>query len=1031
LHTIAVRTSATARIRAQRQPAKANIPERRTRGDIADELGDGELFRIVDEEVGRLPGLLRAPFVLCCLEGRTRDEAAAALGCSVAAIKSRLERSRNLLRRRLESRGFGLPAAFLVLGLTGSQVRASLRVKAIQSALGCAPASISALLPAVGASLASKLSLFTISLGLLGVVGFGAFWAMPAGPHQEAAPPTRDTALPRIAEKPEPMLDRFGDSLPREAIRRFGTLRFRHAGIYNLEFTPDGTQLIAGVGTAPLAVFDARTGGKLREVGKSTPNNFGAFALSPDGKRVACCGFDVLVWDLETGRLVRELGCGRCQSVAFSPDGKKVAVVREWRAEVVVVEIATGKHLADWTVKNGWVNNFNVGQFQISSLAYSPDGKYLVGLLYEVREKKPLILENIFTQVCLLDAAKGALLRTLGSEKDPIHTFAFQPGTGRLAAVGKGGRLRFWDTETGKEVHQFSMGKAKSEKNQDSFTAIALRFSADGRHCAAIMPGQRETLCILDAKEGRELRRIDIGESISIPSVALSADGKTVASAKFYAESCVRVWDVESGKERLADAGHRTAATVSLSPDGRTLISEGEDDRVIHWDLLTGNGEVRQAKKRELLGRPIYARGAVWRGDWSVVGPRWRLSYTNQSTELEVRSLDGSKQLGNVTVPERRGGFALSPDGAHLAYAFHEAADPLRPWHVLVWNPEREKEPRQFSASDRGGSCSDLRYTHDGKHLIAGISPPNPNRSDTIWIWDVAAAQIVRKLPTLAGPGELILTADDRFLITGDSGRVWELESGKEVTRLWKTTGQITNLVLSADDRFLAGFSSEGLMVWETASWKPIRSFAKSPSPHSMVFSRDGRSLFVANSDSTILEWDVSGQAGKNSKIPNPDRVSGLWRLLAETPDKAYPAVWGMLDHSAESVPYLIAKLFPIEPINEQRVRRLLGQLDAESFAEREEASRQLLGIGEQTLPLLREALKGGLTLEVKKRIEGLMESLTREPTGEQLRLLRALAILEWSGSAQAVEHLRRLAGGAPTALLTQKAKKVWQRCKH
>src|SRR5262249_14949342 len=160
---------------------------------------------------------------------------------------------------------------------------------------------------------------------------------------------------------------------------------------------------------------------------------------------------------------VRELKCGRCQSVAFSPDGTKVAVVPEWRAEVVIVEVATGKHLAEWIVKKGWVNQWNMGQYTLFSLAYSPDGQYLAGLLNEVREEKPLSLTVISTQVCLLDAVKGTLVRSLGSMEDPVHTFAFQARTGRLTVGGKAGILRFWDAETGKEVRQFPLGKSKGE----------------------------------------------------------------------------------------------------------------------------------------------------------------------------------------------------------------------------------------------------------------------------------------------------------------------------------------------------------------------------------------------------------------------------------------------------------------------------------------------------------------------------------------------------------------------------------------
>jgi WD40 repeat protein len=910
-------------------------------------------------------------------------------------------------------------------------VQASLRAKALHCVFGSAPSAVVALVPAAGVPLASKLTLTTMSLVVVGALGYGAFHVMEAGRPKDAPTQAKEMApkSPQspVAEKPQPRLDRFGDPLPPEAVRRFGTLRFRQAGVRDLAFTPDGKQLVAGAGTAPLAVFDAMTGRKLRTVGKSTPNNFGAFALSPDGKRVACCGFDVFVWDLESGQLIHECKCGRCQSVAFSPDGKKIAVVPEWRAEVIVVEVATGKHLEEWTVKQGWVNNMNVGQYDLRSLVFSPDGKFLAGLLSENKEEKePFSITQSSTRVCVLDAAKGTLIRIIGSNEVPEKplTLAFQPGSGRLATGGADDILRFWDVATGKEIQRFLVAKKGDNHARGIF---ALRFSADGRRCAMKMRNEQETLLVLDAATGKELRRIEGGSTIGPVAVALSSDGALVASGMLYGESCVRIWDVASGIERLADAGHRTAAALSLSSDGRTLISEGEDGLVIHWELRTGKGEVHPSKKRGEVGRFEWSRD--WT-DWTFRGPRWQLVYKNQTSEVEARSLDGSRLLGKAECPRVvPGGITLSPDSSYLAYSVQDAK---AGFPILLWDPEREKEPRRLMG--HFGLCQHRLFTHDGKRLIAGISPNNPNHVETIWVWDVATAKVVRKLPTLTGPGQMILTANDRLLITSDAGRVWNLEMGVELTQL-KSKGWISGLFLSSDERFLAGVANEGdassLMVWETASWKPIRSFAQPPSSHSMVFSRDGRSLFVANSDSTILEWDVSGSFGHKTEKPNQDRLIALWQKLAETPDKAYPAAWELLNHPAESVPFLIIKVAPVKPVEEKRVRQLVSRLDSESFAEREEAGRQLLALGEQALPLLRQALKDGTSLEARKRIEEVIESLSRLPTPDQLRLLRAVAVLEWSNRPEAVEHLQRLAGGAPSDLLTRAAKAAWQRLKH
>ncbi|HZV07763.1 MAG TPA: sigma-70 family RNA polymerase sigma factor [Gemmataceae bacterium] len=1033
LHTIAVRASAKAKARVQRQRTQANVPERTTQGDLADELGNRELFQVVDEEIARLPLLLREPFVLCCLEGRTRDEAAAALSCSVAAIKSRLERSRHLMRRRLEHRGFGLPAAFLVLGLTSSQVRASLRTKALQSALGSASPAVSALVPVTFVSYGIKATLAAMSLVLAGVLGFGAVHMMQAEPPQDTPAPATSNApkSPQapLAEKSQPLLDRFGDPLPPGAVRRFGSLRFRHPEIVDLAFTPDGKQLIAGCGRNPLSMFDAATGRRLREVGKSSANNIYGFALSPDGKRVACCGFDVFVWELETGRLIRELKCGRCQSVAFSPDGKKIAAVKEMRTEIDLVEVGTGKHLGEWTIKEG-----KPLQFSFRSLAFSPDGKFLAGILSEMREEKEgtLMFHLVSSQVYLLDAGTGKQVRAFESAKDSILAFAFQPGTGRLAIVGKDGILRFWDAGTGKELHRLPARKGMG---------YVPRFSADGRRCLAL-DKDAGILAVLDARDGRELRRIKVDPGLQSAVIALSPDGRAVAMAAmpiYFVGGRVRVWDIDSGTERLADAGHNGPPTLSLSRDGRTLISKGEE--VFHWNLRTGEGKLQSGEIEKEDPRFSWSNP-----NWTARSRNWQLKINYNKLEIEVRSLDGSRLLHKIKMPTANRGFALSPDGTHLAVSFQD-----RGHTVFLWDPEKEEKPRELLGHP--DACQQLLFSHDGKRLIAGAGTHNNYSSETIWIWDVATARLVRKLATNSAPGYLLLTADDRVLITGGlwndaTVHAWDMETGKELARLVDPslkhastveTGPsppaINGLALSVDERFLAIVSSWGessaVSVWETSSWKLVRSFAPTQPRYyanSMIFSRDGRSLFVSNSDSTILQWDISGRFGHEDKIPNRDRLNVLWRTLAEAPDKAYSSAWELLDLATESVPYLIDKLTPNKPIDELRVRRLLGQLDAESFAEREEASRQLLALGEQTLPVLRKALKDKPALETKKRIEGVIESLSRGPTPEQLRLLRALAVLEWSDLPSAREHLKRLAEGDQAARITCAAKQARQR---
>jgi RNA polymerase sigma factor (sigma-70 family) len=69
-----------------------------------------DLRPVLDAEVARLPARCREVFILCCLEGRTYDEAGRLLGCPGGTVASRLSRARDRLRARLVRRGLTLGA---------------------------------------------------------------------------------------------------------------------------------------------------------------------------------------------------------------------------------------------------------------------------------------------------------------------------------------------------------------------------------------------------------------------------------------------------------------------------------------------------------------------------------------------------------------------------------------------------------------------------------------------------------------------------------------------------------------------------------------------------------------------------------------------------------------------------------------------------------------------------------------------------------------------------------------------------------
>jgi RNA polymerase sigma factor (sigma-70 family) len=101
------------RIRPESEPACPSQPR------------DLSFVPLLREELSRLPEGYRQPVVLCYLDGKTNEEAAAQLKCPVGTIKGRLWRARQTLRDRLRRRGLDLYSGSLGVTARGCHRAAS------------------------------------------------------------------------------------------------------------------------------------------------------------------------------------------------------------------------------------------------------------------------------------------------------------------------------------------------------------------------------------------------------------------------------------------------------------------------------------------------------------------------------------------------------------------------------------------------------------------------------------------------------------------------------------------------------------------------------------------------------------------------------------------------------------------------------------------------------------------------------------------------------------------------------------------
>ena len=122
-------------------------------------------------------------------------------------------------------------------------------------------------------------------------------------------------------------------------------------------------------------------------------------------------------------------------------------------------------------------------------------------------------------------------------------------------------------------------------------------------------------------------------------------------------------------------------------------------------------------------------------------------------------------------------------------------------------------------------------------------------------------------------------------------------------------------------------------------------------------------------------------------------------------------------------------RLKPTAPIDPEKLERWVTDLESEKFAVLERACQELTALGAVAAPALRRAVAKTPPLEVRLRIGQLLDSQIYRPlSGEPLRLVRAIAVLEGVDTPESRQLLQALAKGAPGAWLTEEANAACRR---
>jgi WD40 repeat protein len=798
---------------------------------------------------------------------------------------------------------------------------------------------------------------------------------------------------PRTAEKEPIRTDRYGDPLPKGAVRRLGTVRFSHPYTMSIAFSPDGRFLASGGYDNRIRLWDPSTGKEVRilEGHKSFIN---CIALSADGKWLASGSQDngLRLWDTRTGKEKRRfLGHDRpIERLALSPDGKVLAsschagTLRLW-------DTRTGKQIRSLPIDPG---------YRVLAMRFSPDSKHFA-------------FNNHFDKgIQLVDVADGKLVRTFPGHKDNVTGLTFSSDGKTLISGSSDHTIRAWDVATGKERRRYGDGKndvtclalAPDEKTLTYGThpdglvhiwdiasnkhlvppwkahrwcVVSIAYSPDSKKVAVA----RDTIAIHQTATGKRLNPTP--ENMSpIDQIEHASNGKWLAVRR--RDGSIEVWDTSKWrKSATLEATIGEFTSMAFSPDGKDLTTAegiGNKGIICHHDPKTGK------RQKEV------SQGEGWIEGLSYSADGKELAFTHLSPKQEIIIQDSATGKERARIPNPGHSTRkprLSPEGRFLA------------------GPGR------------------LRRRQTGKGAFG--------------LWDTKTGELVRRFGGVSHPTPelLVFSPDSRSIATSGSRGVaqrreswqdvvlWETASGEERLRISMEDGALSQIAISPDGRLLAAAGQgETIRLWDAWTGKAAGRFSGHRGwMNALSFAPDGRTLASGGIDGAILIWDLTGvfPAKKPPRKLDRRERARCWDDLAGADSaRAYQAVARLALRPGQAEGLLEDRLRRRPGIRE-RLARLLDDLDADEYTTREKASKELAALGRLAEGALKETLAGQPSAEVRRRVEDLLRKLDgKGEDPERLRLFRAIEVLERLGTPQARRLLAKLEKEAEPTLVRE-----------
>ena len=259
------------------------------------------------------------------------------------------------------------------------------------------------------------------------------------------------------------------------------------------------------------------------------------------------------------------------------------------------------------------------------------------------------------------------------------------------------------------------------------------------------------------------------------------------------------------------------------------------------------------------------------------------ITTTFKDSKLEEMSLGSDLYAGHLEV---------SPDGSKLAFLVYRGSA-WTPDGVYVFDTSNGRLNCILPPEHNGAIFEDIAFSP------SELLSVSTHIDGTVVVRHSESGEIIRELKTIKydSPSWIDFSADGSRLVTSGSlqpARVWDIDTGQLIASV-----DSAHVILSPDGKFLTIPEADGIKIINIDSQEVKVAIEYAEAKVDFLFSPDGNYLYLLNSFSEVMVWNVHSGEIINKLNPTTDYDEFNWekpmrlslstdgaRLLMENPTK-------------------------------------------------------------------------------------------------------------------------------------------------